>query len=99
MDVPPQNLLGMLQALVTTLPSNLHLDDVLHIFPYYQDLDTIWHGIPLFNSELISSKPGVNHVENLLRIVKSGAKAPVDEHENDEMQEDYRAQCHQEALI
>ena len=99
MDVPPQNLLGMLQALVTTLPSNLHLDDVLHIFPYYQDLNTIWHGIPSFNGELISSKPGVNHVENLLRIVKSGAKAPADEHENDEMQEDYRAQCHQEALI
>ncbi|KAF8443715.1 hypothetical protein L210DRAFT_793454, partial [Boletus edulis BED1] len=33
-------------------------------------LDAIWNGIPSFDSELVSSKPGVNHTESLLKIVK-----------------------------
>ena len=44
-------------------------EDVLRIFPYYQELDAIWNGIPSFDSELVSSKPKGNHAESLLRIV------------------------------
>ena len=49
------------------------------IFPYYQELDAIWNGIPSFNSELVSSKPKGNHAESLLRIVtpKAGG-VPLD---------------------
>ena len=49
------------------------------IFPYYQELNTIWNGIPSFDSELVSSKPKGNHVESLLRIVapKAGC-VPLD---------------------
>ncbi|KAG6379037.1 hypothetical protein JVT61DRAFT_11465 [Boletus reticuloceps] len=68
--------------------TNPHLEDVLRVFPYYQDLNAIWRGILSFDSELVSSKPGVNHAESLLRMVKPGAKAPADEHEDNEMRED-----------
>ena len=44
-------------------------EDVLWIFSYYQELDTIWNGVPSFDSELVSSKPKGNHMESLLRIV------------------------------
>ena len=40
------------------------------MFPYYNKLNAIWKGIPSFNSELVLSKPMVNHAESLLQIVK-----------------------------
>ena len=87
MDVPAQNLLSMLHMLLcwSHHPLIPHLEDVLRIFPYYQDLNAIWHGIPLFDSELVSSKPGVSHAVNLLRIGKSGTKALANEPRGGEM--------------
>ncbi|KAI6023512.1 hypothetical protein PISMIDRAFT_34519, partial [Pisolithus microcarpus 441] len=47
------------------------LAEVLRIFPYFSELDLIWHGIPSFDSELISSQPHANHAENFLALVKA----------------------------
>lgn len=71
------------------MPFVLFVGLLHHIFLYYQDLDAIWNGILLFDSKLVSFKLGINHTEDLLRIVNSGAKIPaVDKCEDNEMQED-----------
>lgn len=44
---------------------------MLEEFPYYQDLDAIWSGIPSFDCELISSDPNINSVGSLVEVVKS----------------------------
>ncbi|KAI6101885.1 hypothetical protein F5141DRAFT_1218093 [Pisolithus sp. B1] len=47
------------------------LAEVLRIFPYYCELNSIWHGIPSSDSELISSQLNANHAENFLALVKA----------------------------
>ncbi|KAF8133421.1 hypothetical protein EV363DRAFT_1295568 [Boletus edulis] len=51
-------------------PQNL-LEDVLCVFPYYSELDSIWNEIPSFNPQLVSSKPNTNHTASLLNVVAS----------------------------
>ena len=67
---PTQNLLSKppFPSLILLLISQ-YLEDILHVLPYYQELDAIWKGIPSFDSKLVSSKPKVDHVEHLLKIV------------------------------
>ncbi|KAI6130814.1 hypothetical protein EV401DRAFT_2065986 [Pisolithus croceorrhizus] len=54
------------------------LADVLRVFLYYSDLDSIWHGIPSFDSELISSQPNAKHVDSFLSLIQNkSAKDPL----------------------
>ncbi|KIJ61942.1 hypothetical protein HYDPIDRAFT_169341 [Hydnomerulius pinastri MD-312] len=56
------------------------LADVLRVFPYYSDLDSIWRGIPSFDSPLLSSQPNVKHAESFLSLVqKRSTKDPLEE--------------------
>ncbi|KIJ58649.1 hypothetical protein HYDPIDRAFT_33975 [Hydnomerulius pinastri MD-312] len=56
------------------------LADVLRVFPYYSDLDSIWRGIPSFDSPLLSSQPNVKHAEYFLSLVqKRSTKDPLEE--------------------
>ncbi|KAI6106783.1 hypothetical protein EDD17DRAFT_1839924 [Pisolithus thermaeus] len=60
-----------------SLSANL-LADVLHVFPYYSDLDLIWCGIPSFDSELISSQPNAKHADSFLSLIQNkSAKDPL----------------------
>ena len=74
-------------------PVTLPPEDVLQVFRYYQELNTIWNGIPSFNSSLVSSKPNVNHTQSLLKIVKKrpGTSASDEEHEGETMEEGHSA--------
>ena len=57
------------------------------MFPYYEDLDSIWNGIPSFDSELISPKSGTNHSQSLLRVIK-GRKKNLKEATGEEEEEE-----------
>ncbi|KAN0075255.1 hypothetical protein V8E55_011278 [Tylopilus felleus] len=67
-------------------PPNLH-EDVIATFPYYKELHAVWGGVPSFDSQLVSSKPKVNHAENLLKIVLSRPNANQSIDEDNEMQD------------
>ncbi|KAN0098044.1 hypothetical protein V8E55_002490 [Tylopilus felleus] len=67
-------------------PPNLH-EDVIATFPYYKELHTVWGGVPSFDSQLVSSKPKVNHTENLLKIMQSRPNANQSIDEDNEMQD------------
>ena len=73
-------------ALISLILCNLTLNlaDVLRIFPYYTQLDTIWRGIPLFNSKLVSSQPNINHASNFLDLLngRSAKNSGLDEGED-----------------
>ncbi|KAF8430924.1 hypothetical protein L210DRAFT_863670, partial [Boletus edulis BED1] len=66
-------------------------EEVHCVFPYYDDLNSIWKDIPSFNSKLVSSKAGVNHAKSLLQIVKAKPLAGT-EHDEDAMQDDSDAE-------
>ena len=58
----------------------------LSLLSAYQELDAIWKGIPSFDSKLVSSKPKVDHVEHLLKIVAlkaSGVNTSPEEEDTD----------------
>ena len=58
----------------------LFLADILSIFPYYSDLDSIWHEIPPFDNELLSSQHNIQYAELFLAFVqKRSAKDPSKE--------------------
>ena len=60
------------------------------MFPYYEDLDSIWNGIPLFDSELISPKLGTNYSQSLLQVIKGrkkNLKEAMGEEEEEEAEE------------
>ncbi|KAG6379808.1 hypothetical protein JVT61DRAFT_10353 [Boletus reticuloceps] len=48
---------------------NDDMEDVLRVFPYYGNLDSIWNGIPSFDPQLISSKPNNDHTASFLNVV------------------------------
>ncbi|KAF8128389.1 hypothetical protein EV363DRAFT_1400563 [Boletus edulis] len=60
---------------------------VCRVFPYYDDLNSIWKDISSFNSKLVLSKAGVDHTKSLLQIVKAKSLAGT-EHDKDSMQDD-----------
>lgn len=62
-SVSPGPVHGRLTALTKVLGKTI--DD----FPYYEELNEIWSGIPGFDSELISSAPNVNHSQDMLDLV------------------------------
>ncbi|KAF8551932.1 hypothetical protein OG21DRAFT_1486619 [Imleria badia] len=49
---------------------NLH-DEIKQKFPYYDQLDQIWRGIPGFDSDLISSDPTIDHSQDMLSLTQT----------------------------
>ena len=84
-----QNLLGKHHLLFCSFVAYLPSEDVLRTFPYYQELDFIWKGIPSFDSKLVSAKPKTNHAISLLNIVapKASSVNPTPEEENVDVQD------------
>ncbi|KAG6369071.1 hypothetical protein JVT61DRAFT_1515, partial [Boletus reticuloceps] len=72
-------------------PASNLLEKVRGVFPYYDDLNSIWKEIPSFDSKLVSSKAGVNHAKSLLQIVQAKTLAGT-EHDEDAMQDDADAE-------
>ncbi|KAG9311629.1 hypothetical protein JVU11DRAFT_7861 [Chiua virens] len=67
-------------------PQNL-LEDVLCVFPHYQELNSIWNGIPSFDNELLSPKSSASHSQNLLKIIKrKPGEAPDEEKEENNVE-------------
>ncbi|KAG0704744.1 hypothetical protein DFH29DRAFT_1036978 [Suillus ampliporus] len=44
-------------------------EEVLHLLPWYEQLDAIWHSNPVFATTTHSSKPGVDHAADLYALV------------------------------
>ena len=65
--------------------------DVLCVFPYYSQLDSIWHGIPSFNSKLVSSRPNANHASNFLDLLNGRSAKDGGLDEGDDVEEDCAA--------
>ena len=47
------------------------IEEIKHKFPYFDELDQIWWGIPGFDSELISSDPAVDHSQGMLSLTRT----------------------------
>ena len=77
-------------ALISLIQCNLTLNlvDVLRIFPYYTQLDSIWCGIPSFDSKLVSSQPNVNHTSNFLDLLNGRSAKDGGLDEGDNVEED-----------
>ena len=80
-------------ALISLIRCNLTLNlaDVLHIFPYYTQLDSIWCGILSFDSKLVSSQPNVNHASNFLDLLNGQSVKNGGLDEGDDVEEDHAA--------
>ncbi|KAG2062686.1 hypothetical protein BDR04DRAFT_1213699 [Suillus decipiens] len=50
-------------------------EEVCHEFPWYKELDAIWHSNPSFAAKTMSSKPGVDHASDMYRLVHPHGRA------------------------
>ena len=80
-------------ALISLIQCNLTLNlvDVLCIFPYYTQLDSIWHSITSFDSKLVLSQPNINHVSNFLDLLNGRSAKDGGLDEGDNVKEDHAA--------
>ena len=69
----------------------LNLADVLRVFPYYSQLDSILRGIPSFDSKLVSSRPNANHASNFLDLLNGRSAKDGGLDEGDDVEEDRAA--------
>jgi len=47
-------------------------------YPFYDNLDSMWWGIPSFDPELMTSDPTINYGDSLLDVVKNRSKGDLD---------------------
>lgn len=59
------------------------IEEIKHKFPYFDELDQIWQGIPGFDSDLISSDPAVDHSHDMLSLMQTKATSSVPVEEED----------------
>ena len=66
---PDAKILGM-SLIITQLSLIIFTAEIHCTFPLFDDLNTIWHDIPSFDSELSSSNTHINHSQKLLSFIQ-----------------------------
>ncbi|KIJ13920.1 hypothetical protein PAXINDRAFT_13241 [Paxillus involutus ATCC 200175] len=61
------------------------LADICAKYPFYNDLDSMWRGIPSFDPDLLSSESNINHAESLLDAVKNRSNKDADGNEDNDL--------------
>ena len=49
------------------------IEEIKHEFPYFNELNQIWQGIPGFDSNLILSDPTMDHSHDMLSLTQTKA--------------------------
>lgn len=55
-------------------------EEVCHEFPWYKELNAIWHSNPSFAAKTTSSKPGIDHAGDMYALVRPRGRAGPSAH-------------------